>query len=642
MATVDKNEVKGTSERSPIQGRAVAMDLPDARAARVLAKLPPEIFPSGQVDAAFGKGEPGPVPLQIEIGRQIDRRDAAVRAGILGQQQGGVSVVSADFQYSRTGQTPGNRGEVAGFSNRNGDLKHTIEPARQPNLQPARRGKELEKRAPWEATVMPAKLAREDAVPGKMPLAHPFQTAARMAQEPAQGGRIPRKVPGIHGAMPDGSGGRAPAAIPLALLRERGAWIRRVASLERWTHGRSVTWQRAIVVVLDGVGIGEAPDAAAYGDVGSNSLVNTARAVGGLRVPHLADLGLGRITEIPGVLAVNPSSGSFGRLCPRSAGKDSITGHWELMGVHLARPFPTYPQGFPADLIQEFTRRAGRPVLGNMPASGTGIIERLGPEHLRTGALIVYTSADSVFQVAAHEEVVPPEELYRLCQIARDLLQGEHAVGRVIARPFTGKPGSFQRTPRRRDFPRLPPQATLLDRLRDAGRDVITVGKIDDMFGGRGITRTRHVATNRESSEAMLKLLTEDFAGLLFVNLIEFDMIHGHRNDPVGYARALSEFDACLPEMRRRMRPGDLAMIVADHGVDPTTPGTDHTREYAPLLVFGASREMGRDLGTRDTFSDVGATIAHMFRIRSGLAGHSFLDEVGLTPRDWKASERFV
>lgn len=392
--------------------------------------------------------------------------------------------------------------------------------------------------------------------------------------------------------------------------------------------GARVNWDRAIVIVLDGVGIGEAPDAALYGDQGSHSLANTARAVGGLRLPALERLGLGRISPIEGVAAVQDPEGCYGKLRPRSPGKDSITGHWELMGVRLKKAFPTYPNGFPEDLIAQISEKAGREIIGNCPASGTEIIERLGPEHLRTGALIGYTSADSVFQVAAHESVVSRSELYRICEEARKLLTGENCVARVIARPFEGEPGSFRRTEGRRDFPLLPEEDTLLDRMSRGGWEVVTVGKIDEMFGGRGITRKRHVVANRDSIQGLLENVAERFRGLLFVNLVETDMVYGHRNDPAGYAGALREFDAGVPELRSRLRPGDLAFIVSDHGVDPTTPGTDHSREYAPLLVFGPAIRRGRDLGERAAFSDVAATIAQMFGVEGPRYGESFLPQL--------------
>ncbi|MBN1146841.1 MAG: phosphopentomutase [Anaerolineales bacterium] len=386
---------------------------------------------------------------------------------------------------------------------------------------------------------------------------------------------------------------------------------------------------RVIVIVLDGVGAGEAPDAAKYGDVGSNSLSNTAKAAGGLSMPHMAQLGFGYITPMQGVPLVPNPSGAYGKMQPQSAGKDTISGHWEMMGICLAEPLPTYPNGFPPEVIEAFKRKSGRGVLGNKPASGTVIIQELGAEHMRTGKLIVYTSADSVFQIAAHEQVVPIEELYHICEIARQMLQGPHAVGRVIARPFLGdKPGEFQRTERRRDYPLLPPGDTILDKLVKANKEVCSVGKIDDIFGHRGITRSKHTPNNHDSILALIDFLKDDFEGLLFANLIEFDMIYGHRNDPQGYAEALEKVDASLPEIQREMKDGDLAMFVADHGVDPTTPSTDHSREYAPLLVFGKPMRKGVNLGTRQSFSDVGATIAEVFSLEPPDFGVSFLSEI--------------
>ena len=387
--------------------------------------------------------------------------------------------------------------------------------------------------------------------------------------------------------------------------------------------------RRFVVIVLDGVGIGEAPDAEHYGDVGANSLRNAARAVGGLKVPNLAALGLGCITELPGVASTPTQPCGYGRMQPRSPGKDTVSGHWELMGICLQNPFPTYPNGFPVEVVEKFTRRIGRGVLGNKPASGVSIIKELGLDHLRTGQPIIYTSADSVFQIAAHENVIPVAELYRICEIARAVLCGEHAVGRVIARPFLGEtPGTFRRTGNRRDYPLAPGSPTLMDKLAAAGQMVISVGKIDDIFGGRGIIRSRHTVDNRSSTEAIAESLDEDFTGLLFANLIEFDMIFGHRRDPKGYAAALEEFDRQLPGLQRRMRPNDLGMIVADHGVDPTAPGTDHTREYVPLLAFGSLLKRKVDLGTRQTFSDVAATVAEAFDLEPPLSGRSFLSEL--------------
>jgi phosphopentomutase len=387
--------------------------------------------------------------------------------------------------------------------------------------------------------------------------------------------------------------------------------------------------KRIIVIVLDGVGIGEAPDAAQYGDVGSNSIRNTARAVGGLNVPNLGAVGLGCITDVQGVPCPAQTQGAYGKLTPVSAGKDSVTGHWEMMGIRLPKPFPTYPNGFPPEVIEEFTRRIGKGVLGNKAASGTEIIKELGVEHVRTGKPIVYTSADSVFQIAAHEEIIPLPELYRMCEIARAMLQGEHGVGRVIARPFIGNEQTgFRRTEHRHDYPLHPPEATMMDKLVEAGKAVCSVGKIYDLFGGRGITRSKHAANNEESAQGLLEALHEEFEGLLFANFIEFDMIFGHRNDPRGYANALERFDGHMPEIRASMKAGDLAIITGDHGVDPTTPSTDHSREYVPLLVFGQQVRGNVNLGTRGTFSDIGATIAECFKVEYPRYGRSFLAEV--------------
>jgi phosphopentomutase len=381
---------------------------------------------------------------------------------------------------------------------------------------------------------------------------------------------------------------------------------------------------RAILVVLDGVGVGGAPDAAAYGDAGASSLEHCAAAVGGLALPEMGRLGLGNVTPICGTPPTTAAEGAFGRMAERSAGKDSTTGHWEMTGVILNRPLPTYPQGFPADLVARFERAIGRKVLGNTVASGTAIIQELGEAHLRTGRPVLYTSADSVFQVAAHEAVIPLEELYRMCQVARSLLAGEHAVGRVIARPFTGEPGNFRRTPHRRDFSLAPPICTLLDKLREQRYDVIAVGKIDDLFAGRGITQREHTGTNEAGMAAALQWLARDFRGLLFVNLVECDQLWGHRRDPQGYARALLAIDGWVGEVRRKMRADDVLFITGDHGVDPTAPGTDHTRECVPLLVCGRCLRANRDLGTRPTFADLGATLAEAFAVGPPDAGNSF------------------
>ncbi len=385
--------------------------------------------------------------------------------------------------------------------------------------------------------------------------------------------------------------------------------------------------KRVIVVVLDGVGVGEAPDAKAYGDEGSNSIGNTARAVGGLRLPNLEKLGLGYVTEIEGVPPCDEAAGGHGRMQPMSAGKDTISGHWEMMGIYLPQPFPTFPNGFPGEILDEFRRRTGLDVLGNKPASGTEIIKELGLEHMQTGKPIVYTSADSVFQIAAHEEVIPIQRQYELCEIARAMLVGDANVGRVIARPFLGdSPATFYRTQRRRDFPRFPEAPTVLDRLVSAAKMVYSVGKIDDIFGHRGISVSNHTTSNQDSIAAMIHSLAEDFEGLLFVNLIEYDMIYGHRNDPAGYARALEDFDQSLPALIDHMRPTDMLMISADHGVDPTTESTDHSREYVPLIVFTKQKQANINLGTRKTIADIGATIAEIFSLPAPEIGASFLD----------------
>lgn len=389
--------------------------------------------------------------------------------------------------------------------------------------------------------------------------------------------------------------------------------------------------QRIIVIVLDGVGAGEAPDAADYGDVGSNSLSNTDQAVGGLNLPNMGEIGLGYVTPMSGVPpAINPG-GAFGRMRPISAGKDTISGHWEMMGVILRKPLPTYPHGFPIELIKDFERRIGRGTLGNKPMSGTEIIKELGMAHIRTGKPIVYTSADSVFQIAAHEDVIPIAEQYRLCLIAREMLNGEHGVGRVIARPFIGtSPTNFKRTENRRDYPLQPPGKTMLVKAVEAGLEVCSVGKIDDIFAHSGITRSNHNENNADSLKGTLDFLENRFNGLIFTNLIEFDMLYGHRNDPIGYANALKLVDDAVPDIRSRMREGDIAMFVSDHGVDPTTPSTDHSREFAPLLVFGEPVRKGVNLGIRGTFSDVAATIAEAFHLDPPEIGKSFLSQIKL------------
>jgi phosphopentomutase len=373
--------------------------------------------------------------------------------------------------------------------------------------------------------------------------------------------------------------------------------------------------KRAIVIVLDSVGIGHAPDAAAFGDEGSNTLVNTAQAVGGLQCPNLGRLGLGQLDRIAGVPPDPAPIGSFGRMQALSAGKDSTTGHWELMGVVLDDPFPVYPNGFGDHILDPFRAQTDRGVLGNCPASGTAIIADLGEQHMGSGDLIVYTSADSVFQIAAHEEIVPIEDLYRYCKIARVLLTGADAVGRVIARPFIGSPGDFTRTERRRDFSLLPPSPTLLNILLDAAVPTIGIGKIDDLFAGSGLSVKIHTKSNTAGMNQTMAALRDHPRGLIFTNLVEFDMIWGHRNDPDGYARCLAEFDLQLGELLPLLDDGDVLFLVADHGCDPTTPSTDHSRELIPLLTYGPALPSGVDLGLRGSFSDLAATIAEIFSV---------------------------
>ena len=377
--------------------------------------------------------------------------------------------------------------------------------------------------------------------------------------------------------------------------------------------------------MLDSVGVGELPDAAAYGDQGSNTLAGVASAVGGLDLPNLAKLGLGNVVSVLGVPPHASAAGCYGKMAERSVGKDTTTGHWELAGIVTDRPFPTYPDGFPAALIEEFARVTGYGVLSGRPASGTAIIDELGEEHLRSRRLIVYTSADSVFQIAAHEALLPPDELYRVCRAARELLTGEHAVARVIARPFVGSPGEFVRTDRRRDFSLPPPRDTLLDLALQAGREVVGIGKIDDIFAHRGLSRTVHTVSNAEAMAALIDTATAGGSGIVIANLIEFDMLYGHRNDAPGYARALEGFDAALPALLGSLQEGDALFITADHGCDPTTPSTDHSREYVPLLATGASLRQNVDLGVRESFADLAATVAEGLGIDGRLDGASFL-----------------
>jgi len=386
--------------------------------------------------------------------------------------------------------------------------------------------------------------------------------------------------------------------------------------------------KRAAIIVLDGLGIGPCPDQAAYGDLGSDTLGNVARAVGGLRLPNLERLGLGKCRSIPGLAPGVSPGAAVGVALPRSQGKDSTTGHWEICGVILERPFRTYPHGFPTSLLDEFARRTGRGYLGNMAASGTQIIAELGAEHQRTGKWIVYTSADSVFQVAAHEETVALDELYRACAIARDLLVGEHVVSRVIARPFAGKPGAYERTPRRKDFSIEPVGTTLLDRLAAGGVPRVGIGKVDDLFAARNIA-SEHTPTNADAYRLIERALDDARAGFIFVNVIEFDQTWGHRNDVPGFHEGLKQLDAWIPRLEARIKGDDLIIFTADHGNDPTTPSTDHSREAVPILALGP-RVRPAVLGERRSFADMGATVAEYFGLapHTGAPGTSFLAEV--------------
>jgi phosphopentomutase len=414
--------------------------------------------------------------------------------------------------------------------------------------------------------------------------------------------------------------------------------------LERHTTGSP--FSRVILIVLDSVGCGALPDASRYGDEGSDTLGNIARQVP-LRVPNLRRLGLARVAAIdavdadehvslPRVLQTDADRegsallGAYGRMAEASAGKDSVTGHWEMMGVVLEQPFPTFPDGFPADVIAEFERRIGRRTIGNVAASGTEIIARLGPEHLRTGAPIVYTSADSVFQIAAHEDVIPVRELYRICEIAFDLVGRGMGVGRVIARPFVGAAGDFTRTANRHDYALDPFGDTLLDVLSRAGIAVVSIGKVNDLFAGRGIGRAIPTVSDTDGMDRLFSLLDDTAAGLVFVNLVDFDTQYGHRNNVAGYAANLERFDVRLGSLLEVLRPDDLLVVTADHGNDPTTPSTDHSREYVPVLLTGARVQRGVDLGTRATFADLGQTLAQNFGVAPLAHGTGFLEAIGV------------
>ena len=385
--------------------------------------------------------------------------------------------------------------------------------------------------------------------------------------------------------------------------------------------------KRVFLIVLDSCGIGEEPDAAEYGDEGSNTLAACASSPY-FHMPNLQKLGLFNIDGVDCWPKESSPTGAFGRLQEASKGKDTTIGHWEISGIYSPKPLPTYPEGFPEEVIREFEEKTGRRVLCNKPYSGTDVIRDYGKEHVETGALIVYTSADSVFQIAAHESIVPPEELYRYCRIAREMLKGEHGVGRVIARPFTGEYPNFTRTSNRHDFSMEPPAVTMLDQLSEKGFDVIAVGKINDIFVGKGVTEAIGTKNNADGIERTLGYLQKDFNGLCFINLVDFDMLYGHRNDVDGYAKALAYFDEKLPELLAGLRDDDLLMITADHGCDPSTPSTDHSREYIPWVITGKQVKAGANLGTSPTFANIGATILEYFGVEPRITGKSSLNEI--------------
>ncbi|MGE7113375.1 phosphopentomutase [Lysinibacillus sp. NPDC047702] len=383
------------------------------------------------------------------------------------------------------------------------------------------------------------------------------------------------------------------------------------------------------VVVLDSVGIGEAPDAANFGDVGSHTLGHIAEKMNGLTMPHMEALGLANIEPLQGMQAAEEPKAYYGKMQEASVGKDTMTGHWEIMGLNIDKPFKVYPEGFPAELIAELEKRTGRKVLCNKPASGTQVIEDFGKEHMDTGAIIVYTSADPVLQIAAHEEIIPVEELYKICEIARELtLQPEYLVGRVIARPFIGTPGSFTRTSNRHDYALKPFGRTTMNVLKDAGLDVIAIGKISDIFNGEGVTDAVRTKNNMDGMDKFAEVVRRDFHGISFLNLVDFDANFGHRRDPLGYGHALQEFDARLPEITEAMTEDDLLIITADHGNDPTFHGTDHTREFVPLIIYSPRFKGGHELALRETFADIAATIAENFNVEAPAFGKSFLNEL--------------
>ncbi|NBJ70238.1 MULTISPECIES: phosphopentomutase [Clostridia] len=388
-------------------------------------------------------------------------------------------------------------------------------------------------------------------------------------------------------------------------------------------------FKRIFLVVMDSVGIGEAPDADKFNDRGADTLGNIAAHRNGLRMPNMASLGLSNIREIQGIEKAATPKAHYTKMKEASNGKDTMTGHWEIMGLHIEQPFRTFPEGFPDELIQELEKQTGRTVIGNKPASGTKIIEELGEEHMETGALIVYTSADSVLQIAAHEEIIPIDEQYRICKIARNLtLDEKYMVGRVIARPFIGKPGAFERTANRHDYALKPFGKTVMNELQENNYDVIALGKISDIYDGEGVTKAIRTKDNDDGMTKLVESMQEDFTGISFLNLVDFDAKYGHRRDPDGYAEALEAYDARLEEVLEKLQDDDLLIITADHGNDPTHHGTDHTREYVPLLAYHIGIQEGKELPIRETFADIGATIADNFQVKLPKHGTSFLNTI--------------
>lgn len=379
---------------------------------------------------------------------------------------------------------------------------------------------------------------------------------------------------------------------------------------------------------MDSVGIGEAPDAKEFGDLGSDTLGHIAERMNGLKMPNMGKLGLSNIREIKGIEKAEQPLASYTKMQEASSGKDTMTGHWEIMGLNITTPFRVFPEGFPDELLSELEEKTGRKIIGNKPASGTEILVELGEEHMNTGALIVYTSADSVLQIAAHEDIVPIDELYNICKIARELtLDEKYMVGRIIARPFVGNPGDFKRTSNRHDYALKPFERTVMNELKDANYDVIAIGKISDIYDGEGVTKSLRTVSNMDGMDKLVETFEMDFTGLSFLNLVDFDALFGHRRDPIGYGKALEEYDARLPEVFAKMKDDDLLIITADHGNDPVHPGTDHTREYVPLLVY-SKNIVGKELPIRETFADIGATVAENFQVNMPKYGKSFLQEI--------------